>query len=83
MVSLSAHMLSHFLGKLSAATQAILPAPLFFHCLQRDLQVALNNSKSGTRFFCPYHNPPRKSCPVGRNILPNGMGSPSMTSQSK
>ena len=44
MVSLSAHLLSHFLGKLSAVTQAISPAPLFYHCLQTDLQVALNNS---------------------------------------
>jgi len=34
MVSLSAHLLSHFLGKLSTATQAILPTPLFFHCLR-------------------------------------------------
>ena len=38
MVSLSAHLLSHFLGKLSVATQAIPPSPLFFHCLQRDSQ---------------------------------------------
>ena len=41
MVSLSAHLLSHLL---STATQAIPPAPLFYHCLQRDLQVAFNNS---------------------------------------
>jgi len=33
MASLSAHLLSHFLGKLSTATQAIPPAPLFFHWL--------------------------------------------------
>jgi len=38
MASLSAHLLSHFLGKFSAAIQAIPPAPLFFHCLQRDSQ---------------------------------------------
>ena len=41
MTSLSARLLSHFLGKLSAATQAIPPAPLFYRCLQRDLQTAL------------------------------------------
>ena len=44
MVFLSAHLLSHFLGKLSVATQAIPPFPLFYHCLQSDLQIALNNS---------------------------------------
>jgi len=44
MVSLSAHLLSHFLGKLSTATQVIPPAPLFYHCLQTDFQIALNNS---------------------------------------
>jgi len=37
-------LLSHFLGKLSAAIQAIPPAPLFYHCLQTDFQIALNNS---------------------------------------
>ena len=41
MNTLSAHLLSHFLGKLNAATQAIPPAPLFYRCLQRDLQAAL------------------------------------------
>ena len=41
MTTLSARLLSHFLGKLSAATQAIPPAPLFYCCLQRDLQAAL------------------------------------------
>jgi len=43
-LSLSAHLLSHILGKFSEAIQVIPPAPLFHHCLQRDLQVALNNS---------------------------------------
>ena len=37
-VSLSDHLLSHFLGKLSTASQAIPSAPLFYHCLQTDLQ---------------------------------------------
>ena len=69
-VSLSAHLLSHFLGKLSSATQAIPLAPLFYRCLQTDLKVALN------RFFCPYHNPPKKNSPGGDNTFPNGMGSP-------
>ena len=41
MNTLSARLLSHFLGKLSAATQAIPPAPLFYRCLQRDLQATL------------------------------------------
>ena len=41
MTTLSACLLSHFLGKLSAATQAIPPAPLCYRCLQRDLQAAL------------------------------------------
>ena len=41
MNTLSTRLLSHFLGKLSAATQAIPPAPLFYRCLQRDLQAAL------------------------------------------
>ena len=41
MTFLSARLFSHFLGKLSAATQAVPPAPLFYHCLQRDLQAAL------------------------------------------
>jgi len=36
--------LSHFLKTLSAATQAIPPALLFYRCLQRGLQVALNNN---------------------------------------
>jgi len=44
MVSLSAHLLSHFFGKLNAATLGIPPTPLFYCCLQRDLQIALNNS---------------------------------------
>ena len=39
--SLSARLLSHFLGKLNAATQAVAPAPLFFRYLQQDLQLAL------------------------------------------
>jgi len=33
-----------FLGKFSVATQAIPPAPLFYCCLQSDLQVALVDS---------------------------------------
>ena len=41
MASLSARLLSHFLGKLNAATQAVAPAPLFFRYLQQDLQSAL------------------------------------------
>ena len=41
MASLSACLLSHFLGKLNAATQAVAPAPLFFRYLQQDLQSAL------------------------------------------
>ena len=41
MASFSARLLSHFLGKLNAATQAVAPAPLFFRYLQQDLQSAL------------------------------------------
>ena len=41
MTSLPARLLAHFLGNLSAATQAVPPAPLFYRCLQRDLQAAL------------------------------------------
>ena len=41
MASLSARLLSQFLGKLNAATQAVAPAPLFFRYLQQDLQSAL------------------------------------------
>ena len=44
MDSLSVRLLAHFLGKLNAATQAIPPAPLFYQCLQRDLQAALASS---------------------------------------
>ena len=46
MVSFSAHFLSHFLGKLSKCTAALAipPGPIFYCYLQRDLQVALNNS---------------------------------------
>jgi len=41
----SACLLSNFLGKLSAAARAIRPAPLFYRCLQRDLQAALANNQ--------------------------------------
>ena len=41
MASLSACLLSHFLGKLNAATQAVAPAPLFFRYLQQDLHSTL------------------------------------------
>ena len=63
MVSLSAHLLSHFLGKLSAVTQAIPPAPLFFHCLQRDSQ----QQQSGLRgSSVPITTHPRKTFLVER-----------------
>ena len=63
MVSLSAHLLSHFLGKLSTATQAIPPAPLFFHCLQRDSQ----QQQSGLRgSSVPITTHPRKTFLVER-----------------
>jgi len=45
MTALSACLFSYFLGKLSAAAQAIQPAPLFYRCLQRDLQAALADNK--------------------------------------
>jgi len=64
MVSLSAHLLSHFLGKLSAATQAIPPASLFFHCLQRDSQSEVRGSS------VPITTHLRKT------LLKNGMASP-------
>lgn len=41
MTSLSVCLLAHFLGKLNTATQAVTPAPLFYHYLQQDLQGAL------------------------------------------
>jgi len=37
-----ARTMSQFLGKLSAASQAIFPAPLFYRHLQGDLRIALN-----------------------------------------
>jgi len=40
-----------FFGKLSAATQAIPSAPLFYRCLQRDLQVALVDSDQNYETF--------------------------------
>jgi len=60
MVSLSAHLLSHFLGKVSIATQAIPPAPLFYRCLQRDSAIKT------MKLLCPYHNPPKKTLLVER-----------------
>ena len=39
--SVSARQLSQFLGKLNAASQAMLVAPLFYRALQKDLQIAL------------------------------------------
>ena len=39
--SLSARQLSQFLGKLNAASEAMLVAPLFYRALQKDLQTAL------------------------------------------
>ena len=39
--SLSAPQLSQFLGKLNAASQAMLVTPLFYQALQKDLQTAL------------------------------------------
>ena len=41
MTTLSACLLSQFLGKSNAATQAVPPAPLFYRYLQQDLQAAL------------------------------------------
>ena len=66
------HLLSHFLGNLSAAIQAIPPVPLFFHCLQRLSTTAIIT----TRFLCPYHNPPKKNSPGGEKTFSNGLGSP-------
>jgi len=34
----TAHQLAQLIGKLHAASQAVLPAPLFYHSLQVDLQ---------------------------------------------
>jgi len=73
MVSLSAHLLSHFPGKLSAATQGIPLAPLFYCCLQRDLQVALNNSNQDYKVLLFLSQPSLES---GESTFPNGIGSP-------
>ena len=63
MASLSVHLLFHFLGKLSTATQAIPPAPLFFYCLQRDAQ----QQQSGLRgSSVPITTQPRKTLLVER-----------------
>ena len=63
MASLSVHLLFHFLGKLSTATQAIFPAPLFFYCLQRDSQ----QQQSGLRgSSVPITTHPRKTLLVER-----------------
>jgi len=48
-------LLSHFLGKLSAAPQAIQPAPLFYRCQQRDLLAALADNNQD------YNSPPKKN----------------------
>jgi len=69
MVSLSAHFLSHFLGKFSTCTAAlaISPAPLFYCWLQRDLQVALNNSNQDYKVQLSLSQSPKKNSPSGEN----------------
>ena len=41
---MTARQLAQIIGKLHTASQAILPAPLFYRSLQGDLQIALNSS---------------------------------------
>ena len=40
----TARQLAQIIGKLNAASQAVLPAPLFYHSLQGDLQRGLSNN---------------------------------------
>ena len=63
MVSLLTHLLSHFLGKLSTATQAIPPVPLFYHCLQRDSQQQQSGLQGS---FVPITTHPKKTLLVER-----------------
>ena len=76
MASLSARLLSHFLGKLSAATQAIPPAPLFYRCLQRDLQIALINSNQDYEIPLSLSQPSREELSWWRENLPKWNGKP-------
>ena len=76
MASLSARLLSHFRGKLSAATQAIPPAPLFYRCLQRDLQVALNNSNQDYDVLLYLLQPSQKELSWWKEHLPKWNGKP-------
>ena len=61
-VSLSAHLLSHFL---STATHTIPPAPQFYHCLQRLSTTVVRF----TRFLCPITTHPRKSVLLERTPI--------------
>ena len=76
MASLSARLLSHFLGKLSAATQAIPPAPLFYRCLQRYLQAALNNSNQDYEALLTLSQPSQEELSWWREHLPKWNGKP-------
>ena len=76
MASLSARLFSHFLGKLSAATQAIPPAPLFYRCLQRYLQAALNNSNQDYEALLTLSQPSQEELSWWREHLPKWNGKP-------
>ena len=76
MASLSARLLSHFLGKLSTTTQAIPPVPLFYRCLQRDLQVTLNKSDQDYEVFLSFSQPSQEELSWWREHLPKWNGKP-------
>ena len=76
MTSLSAHLLSHFLGKLSAATQAIPPALLFYRCLQRDLQAALANNNQDYEALLSLSQSSQEELSWWREHLPKWNGKP-------
>ena len=73
MVSLSAHLLSHIPGKLSAATQVIPPAPQFYHCLQGDSHQQQSGLQGSS---VPITTHPRKKLSLWRELLLKWNGKP-------
>ena len=67
----SAHQLSRFLGKLSAASQAMWAAPLFYQALQRDLQEALLQGAQDYESLLKFSKESHKELGC---TLPRGMG---------
>ena len=49
----TAQQLAQIIGKLNAASQTVLPAPLFYWSLQGDLQRALKNNNQNYRALLP------------------------------